>query len=111
MSDSSPSKPIEVLNATIFAYWTFKGSHPECPICKEKLETSCIVCQSQKSSNNVCNVSRGKCGHTFHKHCIDSWLTKQKSYPICPVCKTPYATDIDNLGNDEDWKKLLSKKT
>lgn len=45
-------------------------SHEECSICFEEI------------LNN--DLKSLKCGHYFHKNCIDSWL---KINPICPYCR------------------------
>jgi hypothetical protein len=42
-----------------------------CAICKETLETS--------------ETRVLPCNHSYHKECIDSWLTR---VPSCPYCRT-----------------------
>lgn len=39
----------------------------ECPICYEDMPTP----------------ARLKCGHTFHKHCIDKWARQSATCPYC----------------------------
>jgi hypothetical protein len=41
----------------------------DCPICLIKLEN---------------NKFRLKCGHNFHKNCLERWVTIS---PICPLCR------------------------
>uniref|UniRef100_A0A5B7BPM3 RING-type domain-containing protein n=1 Tax=Davidia involucrata TaxID=16924 RepID=A0A5B7BPM3_DAVIN len=50
----------------------------------DDLELECVVC--------LCQVSRGEiyrllpnCNHSFHVHCIDSWL---QAHSTCPLCRT-----------------------
>jgi len=31
-----------------------------------------------------------KCGHYFHKKCIDKWFIKNKRMMNCPLCRTNY---------------------
>lgn len=90
--------------------WKFNTGGDECTICKSPFVESCILCaQSSSSVEMVCKVSRGKCGHAFHKHCIDKFLSSSKAM-ICPICATPYSTEIEDMGNNEDWKKAQRVK-
>tara|TARA_B100000886_G_scaffold324981_1_gene270137 strand:- start:1635 stop:2198 length:564 start_codon:yes stop_codon:yes gene_type:complete len=41
----------------------------------------CSICFEEISNNDLKTL---KCGHYFHKNCIDSWL---KINPICPYCR------------------------
>ena len=40
----------------------------ECPICYEEMTNK---------------TTQLKCGHTFHKHCIDRWAEQQCTCPYC----------------------------
>jgi RING-box protein 1 len=90
-------------------YWSFKTSQEDgCSICRNKFEEPCIECLcSHQKGDLVCNPSQGKCGHVFHKHCIDKWNVKSS---ICPICVTPYATAVSNLNDNEAWKLQMKKK-
>jgi hypothetical protein len=50
----------------------------------------CIICTHPKDLNiredNPNRVHVLSCGHTFHKHCIGSWL---QSHQDCPICREP----------------------
>lgn len=101
-------KPIEITNLTLYGTWRFKATYEECPICKGHLEEPCLQClESHNKGDLSCDASRGKCGHCFHKHCIDKWIEKSQ---VCPVCTTPYATDVRNMNNNSDWIKLMSTR-
>ena len=41
----------------------------ECPICYE--------CMNTRTTKKL------KCGHAFHKHCIDRWAQEQCTCPYC----------------------------
>lgn len=43
----------------------------DCPICFKTLATETIV--------------KTNCGHAFHKSCIDTWLSRHET---CPLCRT-----------------------
>ena len=101
-------KPIEVVSWTPYATWRFRATYTDCPICKGHLEEPCLQClESHNKGDLTCDASRGKCGHCFHKHCIDKWTEKSQ---VCPVCTTPYATDVRNMNNNTDWIKLMTAK-
>lgn len=46
--------------------------------------TDCAVCLESFKGGEKCRLLP-YCNHTFHSHCIDSWLLKT---PICPICRT-----------------------
>ncbi|KAH6835612.1 hypothetical protein C2S53_007646 [Perilla frutescens var. hirtella] len=46
------------------------------------LQTSCVICL-QKLKNGEAARSLPSCKHMFHLHCIDQWLMRQGSCPIC----------------------------
>ena len=43
---------------------------PECSICYEKI--------------NKTNIYESKCNHSFHVNCIEKWLER---YNTCPLCR------------------------
>ena len=51
----------------------------DCSICLEPLKVS------NKCTETVDSVSL-PCSHSFHKECIEEWVTKHMSF--CPNCKT-----------------------
>ncbi|CAA0833652.1 E3 ubiquitin-protein ligase ATL6 [Striga hermonthica] len=49
---------------------------------RSPLETSCAIClQDVKDGESVRLLPN--CGHLFHPHCIDKWLTRQGNCPMC----------------------------
>lgn len=44
----------------------------------------CVVCLENFRKGDKCRMLPN-CKHSFHAHCIDSWLLKT---PICPLCRT-----------------------
>lgn len=42
---------------------------------------SCAICQDDTINKDI--VRKLKCGHTFHAHCIDRWLSKSRQCPYC----------------------------
>ena len=67
-SCNNSSSEVTIVNITLKPYNTIK-SNEECPICY----------------NNICNVST-ECKHKFCQNCIDKWLEKNIT---CPICVTP----------------------
>ena len=53
----------------------------ECPICSEILDTD---------DNNAFVVSIQSCNHRFHEKCLQDWLDRDQSCPICrtKICNT-----------------------
>lgn len=46
-------------------------------------EEHCVVCLGELSEMTACEL---RCGHRFHKRCIEKWLRKA-SRPCCPLCQ------------------------
>ncbi|KAH1073655.1 hypothetical protein J1N35_025983 [Gossypium stocksii] len=48
-------------------------------------DTQCSICLGDYQEKQVQRIMP-KCGHNFHLSCIDLWLRKQST---CPVCRLP----------------------
>lgn len=95
---------IKIISWSPQATWTFKATSHECQICRETLVNSCTNCLANHNQGElICNVSKGNCGHCFHKHCIDQWLSNHSN---CPICSIPLNISVKNMNNDDDWKKI-----
>ena len=52
------------------------------------MSTECVICLEVLNSDSV----RIPCNHSFHRHCINSWLRFKKE---CPVCRQSIETDLE----------------
>ncbi|CAI0471961.1 unnamed protein product [Linum tenue] len=52
-------------------------------------EAQCSICLGEYQEKEVLRIMP-KCGHNFHLSCIDVWLRKQST---CPVCRFPVQQD------------------
>lgn len=65
-----------------------KNKKPDiCRICQRKFTDKCIQCYHRKPNLDLCSITLGSCGHMFHTHCIEKWLSVGKH--LCPI-KIPY---------------------
>lgn len=73
----------ELLKWNATALWEWTVSNKECDICRNHIMNICVECGNSKNeaSNNQCNPVVGKCGCSFHFHCIQNWI---KSNDKCP---------------------------
>ncbi|KAL3515707.1 hypothetical protein ACH5RR_022609 [Cinchona calisaya] len=56
----------------------------------------CVVCLESFKIGEQCRLLP-ICNHRFHVSCIDSWLLKTPSCPVCRSCAaTPIDIDIDH---------------
>ena len=57
----------------------------KCAICTEELKSVCIVCLQNKTAD--CPTISGRCGHVYHKCCIDRF---NKNRIVCPLDNKPW---------------------
>jgi len=72
----------------------------------EIIGEQCSICFGEYQAKEY-KRTLGKCGHTFHKKCIDKWFVKKKHDMDCPLCRTNYNRYIyiqfdDDAENDSD---------
>lgn len=80
----SETKTFSIKSWNTFAFWENDNSKEFCSICRNHVMDLCIDCQSLEVVNKEgeCNLTKGKCGHTFHFHCIVRWLKTKKTCPL-----------------------------
>ncbi|KAG5538479.1 hypothetical protein RHGRI_019153 [Rhododendron griersonianum] len=54
-------------------------------------DAQCSICLGEYQEKEVLRIMP-KCGHSFHLSCIDVWLRKQST---CPVCRLPLRESLD----------------
>ena len=63
---------LEILNNIEHETIEYSSVHEPCSICIEDFKPIDIICKT-------------KCGHIYHKKCIDEWHTINNT---CPICRT-----------------------
>ncbi|CAA0842624.1 E3 ubiquitin-protein ligase ATL42 [Striga hermonthica] len=53
-------------------------------------DSQCIICLVEYEERESLGIIP-KCGHSFHLSCIDAWLSKQST---CPICHLPVQQDV-----------------
>lgn len=104
------SNKIKIESWYPLAIWTFQSVDDTCSICREHLTHTCATCLNNSTLMNDflnCKVSKGKCGHSYHKHCIEKWGLKSQ---ICPICTLPWAIETDDMSLRTQVQGLVSKK-
>jgi hypothetical protein len=59
----------------------------ECLICRNLLAKPCMCCEAAKDyaseKVHICNYTKQICTHQFHDHCLERWVKKINSCPLC----------------------------
>jgi RING-box protein 1 len=65
----------------ILSSWGFNlPSNTDCTICRHNLNSKSLYKQNIDEDSIV---QTGNCGHSFHHECINPWVIKHKTCPIC----------------------------
>ncbi|GMI88640.1 hypothetical protein HRI_002533300 [Hibiscus trionum] len=82
-SSGFSAKQLKKLPQVRFSQET-SAAHPE--------SDSCAICLDEFRQEQWCRELVG-CGHLFHRKCLDSWLIKVTS---CPICRTKVWLENEN---------------
>ncbi|KAK6350983.1 ubiquitin-protein ligase Anaphase Promoting Complex [Orbilia javanica] len=69
---------------------TWRWDMPEdevCGICRVDFDGCCPNC---KYPGDDCPLIVGKCQHSFHLHCILSWINQESAKGLCPMCRQKF---------------------
>ncbi|KAF3162918.1 ubiquitin-protein ligase Anaphase Promoting Complex [Orbilia oligospora] len=69
---------------------TWRWDMPEdevCGICRVDFDGCCPNC---KYPGDDCPLIVGKCHHSFHLHCILSWINQESAKGLCPMCRQKF---------------------
>lgn len=101
----------QLLQWSPYGIWTFKVASEDanCRICTHKLTLKCAECLSSKDiEKKTCQISKGKCNHGFHFHCIKKWLSNGSQK--CPICLIPWNYQNENIDENMSGLRRLVKK-
>jgi RING-box protein 1 len=105
------SPKVKVLQWSPVAIWTHNVACDDfkCTICSKNTTGKCAECSDQYDiTKQNCSIAKGNCGHGYHYHCINKWLSSGSQ--ICPICRIPWnykTQNIDNVTNG--FKKRVQK--
>jgi E3 ubiquitin-protein ligase RBX1 len=91
--DPSDQPRFKIKKWTAVGLWSWDLDSADCAICKSNLMEPCVDCQNdaqntqQQDKKFECITATGDCGHSFHLHCINKWLSKRN---VCPLDSQPW---------------------
>jgi len=57
-------------------------------------DSTCPICLSEVEDAGSCDVCQLQCGHAFHADCIEAWLSRHST---CPVCRRDASGDSGGM--------------
>lgn len=72
---------------------------------RKRCDETCTICLYGFCKSSKDHVKVLKCGHRFHKSCINGWL---KYNVECPLCREP--TVNKNISSDSEWNSILKSR-
>ena len=62
----------------------------------------CSICLEGFKEGDMCRAMQ-VCDHFFHAQCVDTWLVK---VPSCPICRRVVRLEDDRMSGDEECRFL-----
>ncbi|RDK42497.1 hypothetical protein M752DRAFT_251638 [Aspergillus phoenicis ATCC 13157] len=82
---SSSAMKVTIKEWNAVATWRWDMPDDEvCGICRVQFDGTCPTC---KFPGDDCSLLLGKCGHSFHMHCLMTWIQQESSKGLCPMCR------------------------
>ncbi|TYJ97408.1 RING-H2 finger protein ATL66-like [Cucumis melo var. makuwa] len=70
------------IEAMVFSYREAKRSENDDD---DDDDYECVICLNKFEDAQKCRWMK-KCGHIFHRSCIDRWLKTERECPLCRTC-------------------------
>ncbi len=80
----------ERLFAPVLVRSAMNGTETDCPICYQPLTKNVVIIESETQDPIVTKAKGVKCGHKFHRDCLEDSLKVLRSRgeaEICPMCR------------------------
>lgn len=72
------------------AFWRWDLKTDTCAICTNEIMEPCIQCNTSENNIKSCTFITGICNHTYHLHCIETWIARRN---VCPLCNREWVID------------------
>nr|UXY86773.1 ring-box protein 1 [Cryptomonas paramecium] len=89
MKQKNPRK-INLIKMTAIFSWNNVAYNNMCMICHCEinellfnLQNKILLNQKKLSDYQELLIGKGTCGHIFHLNCIEKWLTRTQTCPLC----------------------------
>jgi RING-box protein 1 len=76
-------------NIKVISCWGYNlPSNTDCTICRNNLNESSLYNHDKGIDSQI---QKGSCGHSFHSECINPWVIKHKT---CPICFSDWSSSV-----------------
>ena len=91
-TETEEQEPIQFIIQKVSPVFLVASGVPDmCLICQSLFAFPCAECEV-KGITDACPTVRGRCGHEYHLHCIEKWVSRN---PTCPLCQDHW-TPLDD---------------
>ncbi|KAF2230810.1 RING/U-box [Viridothelium virens] len=88
---------VTILEWHAVAAWRWDAPADDvCGICSQPYDSTCPKC---KYPGDDCSIVEGECTHTFHMHCIATWMQHDPKSQ-CPMCRQDFKFKGENVAQE-----------
>ncbi|KAF1350133.1 anaphase promoting complex subunit 11 [Delphinella strobiligena] len=97
---------VKIVSWHAVAAWRWDMPEDEvCGICRVQFDGTCPKC---KFPGDDCPIIMGNCNHSFHMHCLDTWINQESSQGRCPMCRQVFQMKGAEAGHGQTQHSIAA---
>lgn len=70
-------------------------------------QMECAICLSSMSSEKDTAITKTECGHKFHTKCLEEWIKRSNTCPLCRCESHKYIQYNINIVYNKTYEPLI----